>query len=225
MTTTAPRRQTGTGAAPGTSTAGQQGGIDQDRLPDAGRHAGPDRHAGPRRLRADRAELRVPRHARRGRRARPRSRRVVGAQRGRHRVDVQPAPGRQVAGRRRLHVGRRRRHDGPLGRRRQRRARRRHRRGRGRHHRPQRRRVQPRGSQRQLPLPRLGVQRPDAHHAGELRDRHDARRDAQRNGAVEARQLRPRHRLLRSNATPTSGAARHSSTARRCSSSATSARW
>ncbi len=112
------------------------------------------------------------------------------------RVDVQPAPGRQVAGRRRLHVGRRGRHDGPPGRRRQRRPRRRHRRGRRRHHRPQRRRVQPRGRQRQLPVPRLGVQRPDADHPGQLRDRHDARRDAERHRAVEARQLRPRHRCV-----------------------------
>ena len=35
---------------------------------------------------------------------------------------------------------------------------------------PERRRVQPRERQRQLPLPRLGVQRPDADHAGRLRD-------------------------------------------------------
>ena len=52
-------------------------------------------------------------HARRRRRHRSRPRRVVDAERRRHRVDVRPPPGRQVARRHRLHVGRRRRHVRP----------------------------------------------------------------------------------------------------------------
>ena len=111
MTTTAARPATTGHAGAGTTGAPARRRARHDRrrpagrhhphrLPDAGRHARPDRHAGPRRLRADRPVLRVPRHARRRRRARSRPRRVVGAQRGRHGVDVQAAPGRQVAGRR-----------------------------------------------------------------------------------------------------------------------------
>ena len=107
------------------------------RLAEAGRPARPDRHAGPRLLRHRRPVLRVPRHARRqrGRQHRARSRRVVGAERGRQRLDVQPAPGRQVARRHRLHVGRRRRHVRPPVRGRQRRPERRHRPRLGRRHR------------------------------------------------------------------------------------------
>ena len=47
-------------------------------------------------------------------------------------------------------------------------------------------------AERQLPVPRLGVQRPDRHHAGGLRDGHDARRDARRHRRLEARDLRRR---------------------------------
>ena len=105
MTTTAAGGTTGhRRPTPGTD-ADRHGGrrhsraASSGRLPEAGRPARPDRHAGPRRLRHHRPVLRVPRHARRGRRHRPGPRRVVGAQRGRQRLDVQPAPGRQVAGR------------------------------------------------------------------------------------------------------------------------------
>ena len=54
---------------------------------------------------------------------------------------------------------------------------------------------------------------------------HHARRHAQRHRAVEARPATTRRPGPRSSATPTGGAARPRSTARRCSSSATSARW
>ncbi len=66
---------------------------------------------------------------------RARTRRVVGAERGRQRLDVQSAPGRQVARRHRLHVGRRGGHARPARGRRQRRAEGRHRRRLGRRHR------------------------------------------------------------------------------------------
>ena len=48
--------------------------------------------------------------------------------------------------------------------------------------------LQPGRRQRQLPVPRLGVQRPVADHAGRLRRRHDARQGPGRDRRLEARQ-------------------------------------
>ncbi len=69
------------------------------------------------------------------------------------------------------------------------------------------------------------VQRPDADHAGQLRDRHDARPGEERHRAVEVRHVRRRHRRARSSATRTGGAGRRRSTARRSRSSPSSAPW
>ena len=124
-----------TSAAPGTTGAGQAGGtirvayqapagpLDPIQMQDLGTYG----------LIAQSFEFLI--DARRGRRAGARPRRVVGAQRGRHGLDLQAARGRQVAGRHGLHVGRRGGDDGPPRRRRERRPAGRHRRGRRRHHR------------------------------------------------------------------------------------------
>ena len=170
------------------------------RRHDAHRLAGPWRprphpDAGPRRLRPHRPVLRVPRHARRRRRHRPRPGRVVGAQRDRRRVDVPAAPGRQVARRHRLHVGRRRRHHGPPRRRRELRPRRRHRGRRRRQLRPRRRRLHPRRAERQPAGTGLLLQRPDLHHAGQLRGRHHARCGEGRDGRLDPRHVRRRDGL------------------------------
>ena len=77
-----------------------------------------------------------------------------------------------MAGRRlAVHVRRRRRDDGPPRRGRQRRPAGRDRRRRRRRQRPQRGRVHLESAERQLPVPRVGVQRPERDHAGRLRDR------------------------------------------------------
>ncbi len=109
-------------------------------------------------------------------------------------VDVQFAPGRQVAGRLGLHVRRRRRHHGPPRGSRQLRAQGGHRGGRGRLVRSQRRCLHPGRGERQLPVSRLGLQRAVGHHPGLLRDGHHARRHAQRDRRVQAGALRRRHR-------------------------------
>ncbi len=49
-------------------------------------------------------------------------------------------------------------------------------------------------AQRQLPVPRLDLQRADRHHAGRLRRRDDRRRAPDRHRSVEARQLQPADR-------------------------------
>ena len=54
--------------------------------------------------------------------------------------------------------------------------------------------VHARRGQRQLPLPRLGLQRPVGHHAQGLRVGHDAGRQAQRHRTVQAGEVRPRDR-------------------------------
>ncbi len=53
----------------------------------------------------------------------------------------------------------------------------------------QHRDVHPARGERQLPVPRLGLQRPDADHPEGLRGRHDAGREAQRHRRVEAQEL------------------------------------
>ena len=102
-------------------------------------------------------------------RHRARPGRVVGAERGRQRLDVPTASGRHVAGRHRLHVGRRRRHARPPRRRRQRRAEGRHRPRLGRRDRSGSGRGHAARAERQLPVPRVGLQRAVRHHAGRVR--------------------------------------------------------
>ena len=132
---------------------------------------------------------------RRSGRPRPGSRRDVDAQRGRHGLDVQAPPGRQVAERRlaftaadvvatmeRLVAAGNSGLKGVLE--------------------PggavatddTHRDVHARRRQRQLPVPRLDLQRADGHHAGRLRGRHDRRRAAGRDRRLEARQLQPADR-------------------------------
>ena len=123
--------------------------------------------------------------------------------------------GRQVAGRHRLHVGRRRGHDGPP--------------GRGRQRRPQgrdRRRVRSTppippspsftlaGPERQLPVPRVGVQRPVGDHARST-TRPAPRSTATPNGTGPWKlvELRPGDRAPSSRATTPGGAARRRWTA------------
>ena len=163
------------GVEPGASAParlGQTGGTIRVRRP-ASRVGRSGRDAGPRRLRDHGPVVRIPVHAaddRRPGRPRPGPRRDMGAQRRRHRLDVQAPPGRQVAGRgseftsddvvatmeRLVAAG----NSGLKG------------------------VLEPGGAvatdantvtftlarwQRQLPVPRLGLQRPDADHPGRLR--------------------------------------------------------
>ena len=85
-----------------------------------------------------------------------------------------------------------------------------------RRHRPEHGDVQPGQRQRQLPVPRVGLQRPVADHAGRLRRR--ARRSTRRPNGTGAwkivEQLRHRDRASSSSATTPGGAARRRSTAR-----------
>ena len=74
-------------------------------------------------------------------------------------------------------------------------------------------RVHARRRERQLPVPRLGVQRPDADHPEGLCRRDDARQGAGRDRGLEAQELRRRRPARSSRATPTGGAARRRSTA------------
>ena len=215
-------------AAPGrhgpAARAGKAGGTIKIASPDAGRRVDPGRHAGPRRLRDHRPVLRVPRDPRRGRRDRARAGRVVDPERRRQRVDVQASPGREVAGRLRLHVGRRRRHDGSPRRGRQLRPQGRDREGGGGHLGPQRRGDHPDRAQPELPVPRVGVQRAVADHPGRLRDRHHPRRIAERHRAVEAGQLRPTTGATFSR-NPNWWGGAPALDGRRSSSSTTSERW
>ncbi len=92
-------------------------------------------------------------------------------------------------------LGRRRRHDGAPRHRGQLRSEGRHRGGLGGRHRPQYGDLQPGQRQRQLPVSRVGLQRPIADHPRGLRRRHHAGRKPERDRRLEARQLR--HRLGR----------------------------
>ena len=99
--TTTHRRPTGPPKAPaghrrrnrddGSGRGWSGGWNDPRRQPEAGRPARSGGDAGPRHLRRHRSVLRVPLHARRHRH-RARARRVVGAERRRQRLDVQPSP-------------------------------------------------------------------------------------------------------------------------------------
>ena len=216
----------GVGRHPGASEHGTTRRDDQGRLSDPRRGDRPGAHAGPQQLRADRPMLRVPDHSRRRRRDRTWPRRIVGAQRGRHRVDVPAPPGRHVAGRWfAVHVRRCCGDDGSPRRGRQRGAAGRDRRRRRRRQRPQRRGVQPRRPQWQpsrtwcrCSTPKVRSRRSTTRSGTTL----DASRTAPVHGCSPA-STRPRER--RSSAIPTGGAARPRSTPRRCSSSATSGRW
>ena len=144
----------------------------------------------------------------------PRASPSVDPQRRQHGLDLQ-APRRASSGTTaRLHVGRRRRHDGAPRRGRQLRPQGRPRPGLRRRDRSEHRDIHPGRRQRQLPVPRLGLQRADADHAGRLRRR--ARRSTSGptgTGAwklVDSYDTRP---ARSSSATTTGGAARRRSTA------------
>ena len=85
--------------------------------------------------------------------------------------------------------------------------------------------VHARRRQRQLPVPRLGLQRPDADHPEGLCRRDDARQGTGRDRGLEAQDLQRPDRRDASSATPTGGAARRRSTAPSSSSSTPPARW
>ena len=164
---------------------GQDRRHDPDRLP-ASEEPGPGHDDRPGELRDHLAVVRVPVHPGPQRdRHRAGSGPVVGARLDPQGVDVQAAPGRDLAGRHPVHLGGCGRDDGAPGQGRQLGPQGRHRRGIGGRDRREHGHLQPPGCQRQLPVPRLGVQRPDADHPGRVCRRHDAGQGARGDRRVE----------------------------------------
>ena len=141
-------------------------------------------------------------------------------------LDLQAPPGRDLARRHAVHRRRRRRHDGAPGHRRQLGPQGRHRRRFGGRHRPEHGHLHAGRRERQLPVPRVGLQRPVADHAQGVRRRDDPRQGSPTGtGAVEARPSTTSRRAPRSSGTTPGGAARPRSTARNSRSSTTPGRW
>ena len=173
-------------AAPGRrrSWPGQDRRHDPGRLPAAGRPARPGRDDRPGELRHHRADIRVPVHAGPERdRHRARPRRELDPERRQH-ASGRSSSARASSGRTgRTSLGRRGRDDGSPGRRRQLGHQGRPRQGLRGRDRPDHRDHEPGQRQRQLPVPRLGLQRPVADHAGGLRPGHVADKTPNGTGA------------------------------------------
>ncbi|CAA9537166.1 MAG: hypothetical protein AVDCRST_MAG79-1487, partial [uncultured Thermoleophilia bacterium] len=183
---------------------GQDGRHDpggQHRARRPARPCGDDR---PGVLRRRQPVVRVPRLLARQSGADARPGRVVGAERGRLRVDLQAAPGRSLAGRRRAHARRRHRDDGAARQGRQLGPQGDHRGGLRDLARPDDRRLPTHGPERQPALPGVERQLAGADHPEGLRRRDDARQAAERHRPVEAdevrrqdgRDVRPQRRLV-----------------------------